>query len=84
MAKAKSPDPFVCNEPEDIGLTTTRILKQRMKTIWFLPKRLASESSNGFQNPLLHSPLSAYRLDENRKVIEILHLWHGSRGSPQF
>ena len=33
MAKGKSIDPFVCNEPEvEIDSTTSRILKQRMKT----------------------------------------------------
>jgi hypothetical protein len=32
MAKVKSIDPFVCSEPVDIGPTTSRILKRRMKT----------------------------------------------------
>ena len=33
MAKAKSIDPFVCNEPAvEISQKTSRILKQRMKT----------------------------------------------------
>ena len=33
MAKAKSLDPFVCNEPTvEISPTTSRILKERMKT----------------------------------------------------
>lgn len=33
MAKAKSIDPFVCNEPEvEISPATSRVLKQRMKT----------------------------------------------------
>jgi len=33
MAKAKSIDPFVCNEPAvEISSATSRILKQRMKT----------------------------------------------------
>jgi hypothetical protein len=33
MAKAKSIDPFVCNDPVvEIGSATSRILKERMKT----------------------------------------------------
>jgi hypothetical protein len=32
MAKVKSIDPFVCTEPVEISPTTSRILKQRMKT----------------------------------------------------
>jgi hypothetical protein len=33
MAKVKSPDPFVCNEPAaEISATTGSILKRRMKT----------------------------------------------------
>jgi hypothetical protein len=32
MAKVKSNDPFVCNEPVEIGPTTSHILKQRIKT----------------------------------------------------
>ena len=34
---------------------------------------------------ILHSPLYIYyRLDENRKAIEILHFWHSSRKDPRF
>jgi plasmid stabilization system protein ParE len=33
---------------------------------------------------LLHSPLYVYyRLNENRRTIEILHFWHCSRRDPQ-
>jgi hypothetical protein len=32
MAKAKSIDPFICNEPVEISPATSRILKQRIKT----------------------------------------------------
>jgi len=32
MANAKSIDPFVCNEPAEIGPATSRILKQPSKT----------------------------------------------------
>jgi plasmid stabilization system protein ParE len=32
---------------------------------------------------LLHSPLQVYyRVYQDRRVIEILHFWHGSRKSP--
>jgi plasmid stabilization system protein ParE len=34
---------------------------------------------------LLHSPLYVYyRIDENRKAIEVLHFWHSSRSDPSF
>jgi plasmid stabilization system protein ParE len=33
----------------------------------------------------LHSPLYVYyRVDEQRKVIEIVHFWHRSRRAPRF
>jgi hypothetical protein len=32
---------------------------------------------------LLHSPLHVYyRVYQDRRIIEILHFWHGSRGIP--
>jgi plasmid stabilization system protein ParE len=34
---------------------------------------------------LTHSPLQVfYRLDEPRRVVEILYFWHGARKSPKF
>jgi toxin ParE1/3/4 len=31
---------------------------------------------------LLHTPIRIYyRLDEDRKIVEVLHFWHGSRRS---
>ena len=33
---------------------------------------------------LLHSPIHVYyNVDENRKLIEILHFWHGARRYPK-
>jgi plasmid stabilization system protein ParE len=33
----------------------------------------------------LHSPVRVYyRIHEDRKIIEILYFWHGSRSDPQF
>jgi plasmid stabilization system protein ParE len=32
---------------------------------------------------LVHAPISIYyRLDEDRKLIEVTHLWHGTRRDP--
>ncbi len=34
---------------------------------------------------LTHSPLQVfYRLDDAKRVVEILHFWHGARKKPQF
>jgi plasmid stabilization system protein ParE len=34
---------------------------------------------------ILHSPLYIYyRLDEDRRAIEVLHFWHSSRKQPRF
>jgi plasmid stabilization system protein ParE len=37
----------------------------------------------GLRN-LLHTPIRIYyRIDEDKKLVEIIHLWHGSRRPPR-
>lgn len=74
---------FICADKPDAAEGFGRGLLTHVELLQSFPRLGVPMPKRPGVRKMLHSPVRVYyRLDETRKLIEILHFWHAAREYP--
>jgi len=76
---------FIAADNADAASQVGRSIIDHAKILQYFPRVGGIVSRRSKARKLLHAPyILYYRIHENRRVVEILHIWHGNRRPPKF
>jgi len=74
----------IAGDNPDAASRVAQSIIDHVKVLQYFPRVGTIISRRHETRRLVHAPyIVYYRIHENRRVVEILHFWHGSRRQPK-